>query len=181
MMKKTPIKLICNLSLLLCFSFSVKAQLPIKNSALAGEWKLISLNGEYDTYSYDCEKKDFFLSTDLFLSLGEAKADIFEKETIKDAEKSFFKINTNGKYELALGFGSIEKGTWKSTALEGSEEGFIPDRFGYLNLTRDGEDFDIILINIHGQQLFLSVITESGGGLSQKYIFRKDFKGSAFK
>lgn len=180
-MKKISLKLIGCLALMLCFSFSIKAQLPIKNSALTGEWKLISLNGEYDTYSYDCEKKKFHLSTDMFFSLGEAKSDIFERNTIKDAEKSFFKVKTNGDYELALGTSSVEKGTWKSKAVEESEEGYIPNSFGYLVLTSGSEEPFDIAITIDGQKLLLSVSTRSDGGLSQEYIFRKEFKGNAFK
>jgi hypothetical protein len=181
-MKKISLNLIFSLALMFCFSFSINAQLPIKNSALFGEWKLILLNGEYETYSYDCEKKKFHLSEDMFISLGEKKAEIFEKETIKEAEKSFLKLKTNGEYELFLGSGSVEKGTWKSKAVDKSEEGFIPDTFGYLVLTDNAEPepFDV-LIQINEQQLLLSISTRSGGGLSQDYIFRKDFKGSAFK
>jgi hypothetical protein len=181
-MKKILLKLISCLALMLCFSFSIKAQLPIKISALTGEWKLITLNGEYDTYSYDCEKKKFHMSNDMFFQFGEKRSEIFEKETIKEAEKSFFKVKTNGDYELALGTSSVEKGTWKSKAVDKSEEGFIPDTFGYLVLTSntEPEPFDV-QITIDGQQLLLSITTRSDGGLSQDYIFRKDFKGSAFK
>lgn len=178
--EKISLKLIGCVALVLCFSFNLKAQLPIKNSALTGEWKLTALNGEYDSYSYDCEKKKFHMSYDMLFALGEKKADIFEKETIKEAEKSFLKVKTNGDYELALGTGSVEKGTWKSKAVDKLEEGFIPNRFGYLVLTSDSETLDVVII-IDGQQLSLSVSTRPDGGLKQEYVFRKDFKGSAFK
>ncbi len=181
-MKKTSLKLIGCVALVLCFSFSIKAQLPIKNSALTGEWKLITLNGEYESYSYDCEKKKFHMSYDMLLGLGEKKADIFEKNTIKEAEQSFLKVKTNGDYELKLGMDSIEKGIWKAEAEEKSEEGFIPDRFGYLVFTSGSDTFDA-LIGIEGQQLLLAITVRSkgGGGLSQTSIFRKYFKGNAFK
>jgi hypothetical protein len=181
-MKNKLIKSIYCLAIMLCFSFSLEAQLPIKNSALTGEWKLILLNGEYDAYSYDCGKKKFHMSDDMFFQFGEAKAEIFEKNTIKEAENSFFKVKSNGDYELFLGSGSVEKGIWKSKAVDKSEEGFIPDTFGNLVLTSNSEPepFDII-IQINEQQLLLSISTRSGGGLSQEYVFRKDFKGSAFK
>ena len=109
-MNKISLKLICCLALMLCFSFSIKAQLPIKNSALTGDWKLISLNGEHNTYSYDCEKKKFHISSDMFFQFGEELADVFEKNTIKEAEKSFFKVKTNGDYELVCGLDDLEKG-----------------------------------------------------------------------
>ena len=179
-MKKISLKLMCALALMLSFSFTLKAQLPIKNAALTGEWKLIALNGEYETYSYDCEKKKFHMSNDMYFQMGEKKSEIFEKETIKEAEKSFFKVKSNGDYELALGMTAVEKGTWKSKAVDKSEEGFVPDRFGYIVLTSDGEVFDAVGA-IDGQQLFLSVSTRADGRLSQEYVFRKDFKGSAFK
>ena len=179
---KKGMNFICIIVTMLGFSVNLQAQLPIKNTVLTGEWKLIFLLGEYETYSYDCEKKKFHLSNDFFFSLGEKRAEIFEKETIKEAEKSFFKVKSNGEYELFLGSGSVEKGTWKSKAMEKSEEGYIPDTFGYFVLTANSETepFDI-LIQITEQQLLLSITTRSGGGLSQDYIFRKDFKGSAFK
>jgi hypothetical protein len=181
-MKKISVRLISCLSLVLFLSFNLKAQLPIKNSALTGEWELIFLIGEYETYSYDCEKKKFTMSDNMFFQFGEKRADIFEKETIKEAEKSFFKVKTNGEYELFLGSGSIEKGTWKSKVVDKSEEGFVPDTFGNLVLTSDTEPkpFEFI-IQINEQQLLLSISTRSGGGLSQDYLFRKGFKGSAFK
>lgn len=65
-------KLIYSLLLVHCFSFTTSAQLPIKNSALTGEWKLISLNGEHDTYTYDCEKKEFHMSNQMFFSFNAA-------------------------------------------------------------------------------------------------------------
>lgn len=179
-MKKISLKLLCALALMLCFILNLKAQLPIKNAALTGEWKLIALNGEYETYSYDCEKKKFHMSNDMFFQMGEKKSEIFEKETIKEAEKSFFKVKTNSDYELALGMTAVEKGTWKSKAVDKSEEGFVPDRFGYIVFTSDGEVFDAV-VAIDGQQLFLSISTRPDGGLSQQYVFRKDFKGNAFK
>lgn len=181
-MKKTSLKLICCLTLMLCFSFSIKAQLPIKNAALTGEWKLVELNGEYESYSYDCEKKKFKMKYDMLFALGEAKADIFEKNTIKEAEMTILKLKANGDYELKLGMDSIEKGIWKSEAAEKSEEGFIPDRFGYLVFTAGSETFDV-KIEIEGQQLLLAITVRSrgGGGLSQTSIFRKYFKGNAFK
>jgi hypothetical protein len=181
-MKKISLKLMCALALMLCFTFNLKAQLPIKNAALTGEWKLIALNGEYETYSYDCEKKKFHMSNDMYFQMGEKKSEIFEKETIKEAEKSFFKVKSNGDYELALGMTAVEKGTWKSKAVDKSEEGYIPDTFGYLVLTSasEPEPFDVI-IGVDGQQLVLSISTRPYGGLSQEYVFRKDFKGNAFK
>lgn len=120
------------------------------------------------------------MSNDMFFQMGEKKSEIFEKQTIKEAEKSFFKVKTNGDYELAIGMNAVEKGTWKSKVFDKSEEGFVPDRFGYIVLTSDGEVFDAV-VAIDGQQLFLSISTRADGGLSQQYIFRKDFKGNAFK
>ena len=173
-------KLIYSLLLVHCFSFTTSAQLPIKNSALTGEWKLISLNGEHDTYTYDCEKKEFHMSDQMFFAFGETKAEIFEKDVIKEAQNSLFKVKANGDYELRIGLTALEKGTWKSKAVDESEEGFIQDRFGYLVLTSSSETFDAI-VRIDGQQLFLSVSIRADGLLSQEYIFRKDFKGNAFK
>lgn len=117
----------------------------------------------------------------MYFMLGEVEADIFEKDIIKKAEKSFFKVNTNGNYELAFGTNSIEKGIWKSKAIKESEEGFIPNRFGYLVLTSGSETFDA-LVRIEGQQLLLTISTRSEESLSTKeFTFRKDFKGDAFK
>lgn len=120
------------------------------------------------------------MSNDMFFQLGEALSDGFEKNTIKKAEKSIFKVKINGDYELSCGSDRIEKGIWKSKAVDKSVKGFIEDRLGFLILTSGSETFDVV-VYINGQQLFLKFIMSLGGDLSQTYVFRKDFKGNAFK
>lgn len=179
-MNKLTFKLIYCFIIMFCYSTITKAQQPIKNSALVGEWKLISTKSVSDFYSYDCEEKKFKISDAFYFRLGESKTDLLEKKVIKDAEKSFFKVKANGEYELKLGSYNVEKGSWISKLVEESEEGYIPDTFGYLVTTSDSEPFDNI-VEVQEKQLLIVFEIDPEEGIHSEFIFRKDFKGNAFK
>lgn len=177
--KRQRMKLLYCFIVTICLSLSSWAQLAIKNSALTGDWKLTFIRGEYDIYEYDCEKKLFHMSDNLLFSLGESEAAKFEKNIIKEAGRSFFKLKANGDYELILGQNDIEKGTWKSQAMKESEEGYIPGRFGLVELTSGSELFNVFIV-VEKQQLLLSISLDMDG-VDKAFIFRKEFSGNAFK
>ncbi|MGS0747623.1 hypothetical protein [Halpernia sp. GG3] len=96
-------KLINTFLLVLCFSRSSNAQNPIINSALFGEWKLVTLENGYDSYNYDTQNKKLDMSSDLLFAMGEYRSKIFENKIRQLAEKSSFKLTKNGQYELNFG------------------------------------------------------------------------------
>ncbi|MGS0747630.1 hypothetical protein [Halpernia sp. GG3] len=109
----------------------------------------------------------------LFHSLVKHNLKLFEEDLRQGAQKSMFRLDKNGGYELILG----EKDNWKSEAVKELVNGFIPDTFGILSLINDNDKvpFEITVI-VEGKQLFLSISMKS----KQIFIFRKDFKGITF-
>ena len=172
-------KLIYTIIVIFCFSLTAFAQKPIKKSVLTGEWTLKYIKGEYDMYSYDCEKKEFDMSDQFYFGLGEARSAVFEKEIKEDAEKTSFNLKENGNYEMSIGLNYTEKGTWKSEAIDTVKEDVDDDQFGVLIFSSESNSSNIF-VEVNKQQLALIITMEDDSGTEKSYVFIKNFKGNAF-